>query len=580
MDLYLKFSKDIFESTPGFDPQFRLEGRARDPNNEDNLAMRVVDPLWMLGRQWQFGEFLGEDNGSPIRVIASYKKDSMRYYSCFSENTYHSINDRIPLEASIEAMPVFPHDLRSKVRIGQQLERFIRNHIPGSQASELILALRQAYPLEATGKLDEKSRRYLSLMANKVVDGGRFLAALKDDRIPEEYRSSLEKPIQQLTQWYEKLFYQPPSKETSAWDSRQLAHQFSLHLDDSDQPHTLSLHAPDYQSGHLDWYTFDKVARLKGDGTGNPGKQSATLTPINASFAAMPDKRLFAFENKKVDLGSMNIDPDDLVRIMLIDFSLVSGSDWFIVPMEMKLGELCWIEHLDVFDVFGVRTRIVNDHDTGMYLSDNPLNVWDVFKIRNNNPAIYDAEEAKRHFLFLTPASTDRLESPLLEEVLFLRDEYANMVWGVEKTALNTMGKSVNGFDLHLELNGPFFDDPDDEAASEMPRYRLASPVPTNWIPYLPRHIDDSLTEIELHRAMMVRNETIGEPEAIVPLTRLAREDLKKIREEAVPRAGVRVQLTRQRIRWTNGETYVWLGRKVLAGRGEGNSGLKFDQYK
>ena len=29
------------------------------------LQARLYDPLWLLARQWQIGEFQGEDNGSP-----------------------------------------------------------------------------------------------------------------------------------------------------------------------------------------------------------------------------------------------------------------------------------------------------------------------------------------------------------------------------------------------------------------------------------------------------------------------------------------------------------------------------------
>ena len=47
--------------------------------------------------------------------------------------------------------------------------------------------------------------------------------------------------------------------------------------------------------------------------------------------------------------------------------------------------------------------------------------------------------------------------------------------------------------------------------------------------------------------------------------------------EFSVPRSGVKVQLTGQRMRWNDGKTYVWLGGKVTAGRGEGSSGLRFD---
>ena len=46
----------------------RLEPRPRSPEVADTLAAKIRDPLWMLTRQWQFGEFQGEDAGSPAWV--------------------------------------------------------------------------------------------------------------------------------------------------------------------------------------------------------------------------------------------------------------------------------------------------------------------------------------------------------------------------------------------------------------------------------------------------------------------------------------------------------------------------------
>ena len=31
-----------------------------------SVAARVFDPLWLMARQWQVGEFQGEDAGSPV----------------------------------------------------------------------------------------------------------------------------------------------------------------------------------------------------------------------------------------------------------------------------------------------------------------------------------------------------------------------------------------------------------------------------------------------------------------------------------------------------------------------------------
>ncbi|MFJ7589002.1 hypothetical protein ACIQZO_16780 [Streptomyces sp. NPDC097617] len=44
----------------------RLEGRPRTTDFDRALRVEVRDPLWMLTRQWQLGEFRGEDCGSPV----------------------------------------------------------------------------------------------------------------------------------------------------------------------------------------------------------------------------------------------------------------------------------------------------------------------------------------------------------------------------------------------------------------------------------------------------------------------------------------------------------------------------------
>ncbi|MCC6397444.1 MAG: hypothetical protein IT282_10530 [Bacteroidetes bacterium] len=45
-----------------------------------------------------------------------------------------------------------------------------------------------------------------------------------------------------------------------------------------------------------------------------------------------------------------------------------------------------------------------------------------------------------------------------------------------------------------------------------------------------------------------------------------------------MPRAGVRVRQSFQRTRWYGGKVVTWLGVQKQAGRGEGASGLAFDQ--
>ncbi len=577
MSLYFKIKRNLFpveKGNLGFVPQFRLEGRSRDANNETGLEMRTADPLWMLGRQWQFGEFKGEDNGSPISITANYRKEQTGFYS-FPNFQNKQKTGNIPLEARVEAMEIRPKDLRSKVRIGQKLEDLIKAHFPSNESTAFIHKLREEFPLKMEGKPDQKSSSFFNLMAGNVADGGSLWESIQKNDFPQGEYLPLAAVTDTLKKWYHTLFL--PAEGESSWQSRNLVHQFSVHGEND-----IELQAPDYQSGHLDWYSFDQ-ATIGIDPTENT-KDSDVFMPVRVSYPAMPDKRLFSFEDSKLELSGMEADQSDLIKLMIIDFSLVSDNDWFTIPIEMELGELCWVNHITVKDVFGITTVINNDKNTGQYLDANPLKIWDAFKIRpsdllrerrQNNEELYKKEE---QFLYLPPVTAFRQESRPLEELLFLRDEYANMVWGIERTVCNELGKPTNGYDLHLEMNGPFLktEEETEDNNKAMPQFRLASPVPTNWIPYLPFHIDDS--NIELRRAVMLRNESKTAPEDIEPLSMLAQNDLLTIREEAIPRAGVRVQLTKQRVRWTDGQTYIWLGRKVLAGKGEGSSGLTFDQ--
>ena len=46
----------------------RLEPGIRTPDLQAGIEARTHDPLWMLARQWQFGEFRAEDAGTPIAL--------------------------------------------------------------------------------------------------------------------------------------------------------------------------------------------------------------------------------------------------------------------------------------------------------------------------------------------------------------------------------------------------------------------------------------------------------------------------------------------------------------------------------
>ena len=84
----------------------RLEPTASDPDLSPGLVAETADPLWFLGRQWQLGEFWGEDTGTPATVSVSAwhgRPEKVRLGESAVVSDYSS--DRAPLDVYAEAEP-------------------------------------------------------------------------------------------------------------------------------------------------------------------------------------------------------------------------------------------------------------------------------------------------------------------------------------------------------------------------------------------------------------------------------------------------------------------------------------------
>jgi len=67
-----------------------------------------------------------------------------------------------------------------------------------------------------------------------------------------------------------------------------------------------------------------------------------------------------------------------------------------------------------------------------------------------------------------------------------------------------------------------------------------------------------------------------AKPAASVLLTEV--QPVQFIEEQEVPRSGIIIEQSMQRIRWMDGRTFLWVGRRKITGRGEGSSDLTFDK--
>jgi len=83
----------------------RLEGRPRSDDFDRSLTAEIRDPLWMLTRQWQLGEFEGDDAGSPIS--AKIRMDTTRFTEYQpAEHPVRAFPEDLPLESVVEHRPL------------------------------------------------------------------------------------------------------------------------------------------------------------------------------------------------------------------------------------------------------------------------------------------------------------------------------------------------------------------------------------------------------------------------------------------------------------------------------------------
>jgi hypothetical protein len=578
----------------------RLEGRPRTADFKRALKAEVRDALWMLTRQWQMGEFRGDDAGSPVFAKLHTGQTRLDRFKP-SVHPAQSFDGATPLEATVEHRAIqFTLDLR--LLMGRQWLKLIKGL--GDYAAAFI----DQYPIrvpDPTSPADapicahEEVWQSFAAVAGRRMDGAGLYLHLKANPANHAYDSvnidpTHENEIDQLAKrfvkWFENLYYQPGKAEGDAWESDRLEYRFacSAPVTDGEKVYT----AEEYYHGHLDWYNFDIDGSSKGLGeTGGtpalPTTVTRSLIPTPVVYEGMPNTRWWAFEDRKTNFGDVKPDTTDLAKLLLIEFGLVYANDWFLIPSTAQEGSIIDIRGLAVTNVFGERFWI----EAAGSGPDDAWQRWSIFTISTKGKA----GEAADTSLMVLPTVPKIQQSPPLEEVLLIRDEVANMVWGIEKTIPAPTGEGKPGGEAAIETLNYFKRLSEFNPSPPLPpgllkneakiRYEVMNTVPENWIPFIPVHVPGDNRRIQLQRASMPRLLPDGTVTPVKPRTVLLREGLDQstpksyfIHEEEVPRAGVRVTRTYQRTRWHNGGVFVWLGVRKQTGRGEGSSGLAFDR--
>ena len=177
------------------------------------------------------------------------------------------------------------------------------------------------------------------------------------------------------------------------------------------------------------------------------------------------------------------------------------------------------------------------------------------------------AHEPSVESVFLPPALLRSLESRPIEEVVFLRDELANLAWAVERLIESPTDRPLNRFEAYLEQQRRRELETEGEISSapKALRYRLSTGIPDYWIPLMPVRVGQGL---RLQRGDVLKMD--GSRGIVQALGRIleSNQDLSLFEEE-VPREGIRVKRSFQLTRWIDGSYHLWVGRRKDVGRGE-----------
>ena len=454
----------------------RLHPQPRRDDMADALRAPVRDPMWMLSRQWQVGEFEGEDGGSPVRADLDVSIDETTAVDFRGSETPPAPYDGGPLEAMVEREPIATSNpsVQTRVEAGQQFRRMLSESGYGEYGAEAFHSdLRVERPDEP---LESTDRRYVELVADRALDGAKVALAIQSavgnidadgdaaswagvtaDRLPVpetgSRTSTFDEVAQRFYEWYVGLYDEPAPDSGAAWDPSRLAYRFAV-ATGADDTETV-FEVDDYQGGSLDWAAFslsDEESLGLGGGTatdddGPTTRRSTAAMPTQTRFPGMPATRWWEFEDGDVDLAKMTDDGATLPRLLLTEFAAQFGNDWFEIPLELPVGTLARITDLTVTDSFGTT-------ETAEPALDDD---WQLF--------MHDLDG--RPGLFLPPTLSDSVTGDPVEEVTFARDEMANLAFAIEETVESPTGRAIDRTSFRVpqvEIDRvTAADDPDEE---------------------------------------------------------------------------------------------------------------------
>lgn len=598
------------------DPRESVNKRNKDYNNA--LSMQPFDPLWMLTRQWQFGRFQGNDCGTPVKVkVHAIKKkirdaDQSTAPQGSSGKIEEDISPKTPLEYEVEKVN---YEITPYVRVESAM--FLKKMLVQAKLQSVVSQLEKDYVLpnfvenpwnKANSDEDSFALERLKAQKNKALkkfsdffgkrsfDGYEVYLKMSANKLKlsllQTEESSFKEIQSRYVSWFKRKFLPNDDLNKSCWNSQKLAYEASMHEGNVDYT------TDQYASGTLSWYSFDATE----DPNASKDKQKRTsiekelvYIPTLAKIPGSPSQRLWEFENRKVTMGNGDVAPEYIASALVMQYISTYSNDWMITPLETETGTVLDVRSIEVVNTFNeVETINISAED----LDHNdpkvgPTDRWCLFG--TSRPDAYGVRDFSSNKGLLFPPTVVRCEeSAPVEEVQFLRDEMANMLWGVETKINDGCGGSMDGQTLSeavfREVDKQRKEDKNAKEVDAKYSLLIQNRVPLNWIPFIPEQLENGQDIVFRRGKMPIYYKTSDDTgcngyKSVRPSTNLlaVERNGKKVKpfyinEEEVGGYGVKVIKTAQRTRWFMGESFNWIGNRKIISEYQANSGLMFDE--
>ena len=534
---------------------WRIEGSGVDPELNEGLSARIADPLWLLARQWQVGEFRGEDAASPVSIKAVV--DTYPVNSVLTNKGRHKISIGEPgdpvLEGAVERDLV--HTVLSyqdRLEAGASLlaalrrdERFDGQEIAARFAGNKAYRLRVP---KSDG--NDVGLARMQLLANSTPDARKVFnvvkksgsAALKE--IYDLNSSEIQAVIEVVELWMaseEDLVSVGDKASELAWRQRSQDYAFEVVAEVEGQ-NPIRLSAGDYPGGHLDWHQFDYAKGPEKWPANNEYSINVLASPLR--FPGQPALRFWEIENGSVHFGNLAGGPGDLARSILAAYATVAGDDWFVVPLRLPTGVVARVRSVEVLDNFESRTHSIASTARIDHL-ENAERVWRWFELAGS----VDSDPEKMPLLWLPPALLTNRQGEVLEEIRYRRDDMANLAWAIERIYEGVDGRPITR-DMPVPTEPPKPRNPEDWV------YQLGTEVPGHFFPLVPVRINSGGGQIALRRGVMAVD---PETKPTVPRGVVLSPGKPFVLDEAeVPHGGAAVTRRYQLARSADGSVHLW----------------------